>query len=182
MAKLENHPREVDRQTENGQVLIGILSDTHNQLKRTAAAIQLLHDEGAQILFHCGDLTDPGIVGICAALPCYFVFGNNDAYHADEIQTAINQVDGAVCLGWGGEVELAGRRLAMTHGHLIKEYHRLLATNPDYLFLGHSHVTADHRDGVTRFINPGALHRAEEFTVALLNLETDNLKLLQVST
>ena len=182
MATLENHLREGDRQTENRQVLIGILSDTHNQLKRTTAAIQLLHAEGAQILFHCGDLTDPGIVGICAVLPCYFVFGNNDVERTDEILTAINQVDGAVCLGWGGEVELAGRRVAMTHGHLIKEYRRLLATNPDYLFLGHSHVAADHREGVTRFINPGALHRAEEFTVALLNLETDNLKLLQVST
>ena len=149
-------------------------------MKRTADAIQLLHTEGADALFHCGDLTDPDIVGICAVLPCYFVFGNNDVYHVDEILAAINQADGAVCLGWGGEVELAGKRVAATHGHLIKEYRRLLATNPDYLFTGHSHITADHREGVTRFINPGALHRAQEFTVALLNLANDNLKILQV--
>ena len=161
-------------------MLIGILSDTHNQMKRTAAAIQLLHADGAQVLFHCGDLTDPDVVSICAELPCYFVFGNNDVYHVDEILAAINQADGAVCLGWGGEVELAGKRVAATHGHLIKEYRRLLATNPDYLFTGHSHITADHREGVTRFINPGALHRAQEFTVALLNLANDNLKILQV--
>jgi uncharacterized protein len=161
-------------------MLIGILSDTHNQMKRTAAAIQLLHSERAELFFHCGDLTDPDIVGICALLPCYFVFGNNDVYRGDEIQAAINQADGAVSLGWGGEVELAGKRIAVTHGHLIKEYRRLLATNPDYLFTGHSHVAADHREGVTRFINPGALHRAQEFTVALLNLANDNLKFLQV--
>ena len=141
-------------------MLIGILSDTHNQTKRTAAAIQLLHAEGAEVLIHCGDLTDPDIV--------------------DEIQAAIKQADGAVCLGWGNEVELAGKRIAVTHGHLYKEYRRLLATNPDYLFTGHSHIAADHREGVTRFINPGALHRAQEFTVALLDLENDNLKFLPV--
>ena len=161
-------------------MLIGILSDTHNQVKRTAGAIQLLHAEGAEVLFHCGDLTDPDIVGICTKLPCYFVFGNNDVHRVDEIQAAINQADGAVCLGWGGEVELARKRIAATHGHLIKEYRQLLATNPDYLFTGHSHFAADHREGVTRFINPGALHRAQEFTVALLNLENDNLKFLPV--
>jgi putative phosphoesterase len=149
-------------------------------MKRTAAAIQLLQAEGAQVLFHCGDLTDPDIVNICAELPCYFVFGNNDAYRVDEIQAAINQADGAVCLDWGGEVELAGQRIAVTHGHLIKDYRRLLATNPDYLFAGHTHIAADHREGVTRFINPGALHRAQEFTIAILNLENDNLKFLPV--
>ncbi len=161
-------------------MLIGILSDTHNQMKRTAAAIQLLHVEGAEVLFHCGDLTDPDVVGICAVLPCYFVFGNNDAYRVDEIQAAINQADGAVCLGWGGEVELTGKRIAVTHGHVYQEYRRLLATKPDYLFTGHSHIAADHREGVTRFINPGALHRAQEFTVALLNLANDTLKFLPV--
>ncbi|MEI8019045.1 MAG: metallophosphoesterase family protein [Schlesneria sp.] len=162
-------------------MLIGILSDTHNQSRRTAAAIQLLEAEGAQVLFHCGDLTLPDIIGTCAVMPCYFVFGNNDVDRVDEIQAEINQFDGAVCLGWGGDVELAGKRIAMTHGHLSKEYRRLLATNPDYLFLGHSHFAADHREGVTRIINPGALHRAQEFTVALLNLENQNLKFLPVS-
>ncbi len=161
-------------------MLIGILSDTHNQTKRTTAAIQLLHAEGAQALFHCGDLTDPDIVGICAVLPCYFVFGNNDVHGVDEIQGAIKQFEGAVCLGWGGEVELAGKRIAVTHGHIYKEYRRLQATNPDYLFTGHSHIAADQREGVTRFINPGALHRAQEFSVALLNLANDNLKFLPV--
>ena len=72
-------------------MLIGILSDTHNQTKRTAAAIQLLHAEGAEVLIHCGDLTDPDIVGICTKLPCYFVFGNNDVHRVDEIQAAKNQ-------------------------------------------------------------------------------------------
>jgi hypothetical protein len=37
------------------------------------------------------------------------------------------------------------------------------------------------RDGPTRRVYPGALYRAEEFTVAVLDLETDDLRILAVS-
>ena len=36
------------------------------------------------------------------------------------------------------------------------------------------------RENGVRYINPGALHRASEFTVALLDLKTDDLKWLKV--
>ena len=35
-------------------------------------------------------------------------------------------------------------------------------------------------DGAIRRINPGALHRADEFTVAVLDLETGELRFLRV--
>jgi predicted phosphodiesterase len=57
---------------------------------------------------------------------------------------------------------------------------RLLVARPDYLLSGHSHYPADRRDGPTRRINPGALHRADEYTVALLGLESDELRFLTV--
>ena len=43
---------------------------------------------------------------------------------------------------------------------------------------GHSHMAHDRRDGPTRRINPGALHRAAEFTAALLDPGTDELRFL----
>jgi predicted phosphodiesterase len=57
---------------------------------------------------------------------------------------------------------------------------RLLAARPDYLLTGHSHLAGDRRDGPTRRINPGALHEADEFSVALLDLETDIVRFLAV--
>jgi hypothetical protein len=68
----------------------------------------------------------------------------------------------------------------VTHGHLYKEYRQLLDANPDYLLTGHSHVASDMRECATRFINPGALHRASSYTVALLNLADDSLRFLTV--
>jgi len=154
---------------------VGIISDTHNQRTRTVAAVQALKQAGAEVLFHCGDLIDPTMVSVCGVLPSYFVFGNNDADQVVEIRTAIAQVSRGVCLEWGGDVELGGKRIAMTHGHFHKDVRRLLALEPDYLFSGHSHLHADWREGKTRRINPGALHRANPLTYALLNLENGEL-------
>ena len=161
-------------------MLIGILSDTHDQRKRTASAVQILRSEGAEVLIHCGDLIEPDLIDLCVSMPFYLVFGNNDIHHVAEIQSALRNSGTGICLNWGGEVELAGKRIAVTHGHLYKEYRQLLDANPDYLLTGHSHVASDMRECATRFINPGALHRASSYTVALLNLADDSLRFLTV--
>ena len=158
---------------------LGILSDTHDQLARTRRAVELLRAKGADVLVHCGDLTGPELVAACAVLPCYFVYGNNDADNVPALRRAMAEA-GAVCLGWGGEVTLAGKRVAVVHGHLHTDVRRLLAARPDYLLSGHSHIPGDRRDGPTRRINPGALDRADELTVALLDLEMDDVQFLIV--
>lgn len=157
---------------------IGILSDTHDQVARTSRAVRRLADEGAEALIHCGDLTGPDVVYECAGLPAHFVFGNND-YDFPGLRRAMAEI-GAVCLGRGGQVELDGKRIAVTHGDSDQEIARLAAAVPDYLCFGHSHWPADAREGPTRWVNPGALHRAAVWTVALLDLRTDGLQLLTI--
>src|SRR5690349_14369268 len=100
---------------------IGILSDTHDQVARTARA---------DALFHCGDLTGPEVVAVCGRLPGYYVFGNNDS-EEDLLRLAIARA-GGTCLGRGGELVLDGRRVAMTHGDSPRDVRRLLALEPDY--------------------------------------------------
>jgi len=160
-------------------MLLGILSDTHDKLARTRHAVELLREAGAEALIHCGDLSGPDILRACAVLPCWYVFGNND----DDMIPDLRQVSAeteAVCLEWAGEVVLAGKRIAVTHGHVTADVRRLLNASPDYLLTGHSHVAEDFQAGPTRRINPGALHRASRFSVALLDLATDKLMFLDV--
>ena len=133
---------------------IGIVSDTHDQVGRTTRAIELLVAAGIEAVVHCGDLTGPAVVDLFAGIPSYFVFGNND-FDERGLRRAMAAID-ADCLGRGGEIELGGRRLAVTHGDSDREIRRLAARGPDYLFFGHSHVPTDHREGATRWINPGA--------------------------
>ena len=131
------------------------------------------------MLIHCGDLTRGDIVEACSELPLYFVFGNCDSGNTSFLQQ-VGAACGATCLEWGGEVEAAGKRIAVTHGHLPKRIESLLDSQPDLLLTGHTHQRMDCVDGSTRRINPGALHRAQDFTVAILDTETDALTFLSI--
>ena len=104
-------------------MLLGIISDTHDRLARTRVAVKLLQDHGAEALIHCGDFIGPEMLTACSALPLYFVFGNNDADMAPLLENAAAEV-GAVCLGWSGVVELEGKRVAVTHGHMSYDLRR----------------------------------------------------------
>jgi putative phosphoesterase len=159
---------------------LGIISDTHDELARTQMAIELLRGEGAEALIHCGDLASPPIVAACAVLPFWFVFGNHDADSVPALEQAAVE-SGAVCLGWSGLVELDGRLIAVAHGHMSYDIRRALAFRPHYLLSGHSHIASDHRDGLVRRVNPGSLHEAEKFTVALLDLQDDDVRFLTIT-
>jgi putative phosphoesterase len=158
---------------------IGIISDTHDRLVRTQRAVAILREAGAEALIHCGDFTSPAIVTTCAVLPLYYVFGNNDSDMCPHLRLAGDEA-GATCLDWGGVVDLGGKRLGVTHGHMTTDMRRVLGEAPDYLFSGHSHLVDDHMEGTVRRINPGALHRALNFTVAILDLGTGELEFLDV--
>jgi putative phosphoesterase len=158
---------------------LGILADTHDELARAEAAVALLRAEGAEALVHCGDLSSPPLVAVLAALPSWFVLGNHDSDMVPHLERAAAEF-GVVCLGWGGVVELAGKRVGVAHGHLSADVRRVLAARPDYLLSGHSHLASDGVAGAVRRINPGALHRADEFTVALLEVEGGEVRFLRV--
>jgi putative phosphoesterase len=160
-------------------MILGILADTHNELERTKVAVEMLRNEGAELLIHCGDLALPDIVEACAVVPFHFTFGNHDADNVPLLRQAAITT-GSKCLEWGGVLEFGGKRVGVVHGHMRADLRRVLALQPHYLLRGHSHMTADEREGDMRRINPGALFRAEEHTVALLDVERDELRFITV--
>ena len=160
-------------------VRIGIISDTHDQILRTERAIEILRSHDISALLHCGDLIGPEMIYLCSCFPFYFVFGNHDADFVPQLQAAATEV-GAHCLRWSGEIVLAEKKIAIVHGHLSTDTTRLLSGNPDYLFSGHSHVARDVLVSKTRRMIPGALHDAETFSVAVLDLVSDSLQFVNV--
>lgn len=160
-------------------MLLGVLSDTHDELLRTRVAVALLVDAGADALVHCGDLTTPAILEACAVLPLHFVLGNHDADGVPALTAAAARC-GAVSLGWGGVIDLPGVRVGVTHGHLTTDVRRVLAARPAYLFTGHSHEPHDRVEGGVRRVNPGALHRADAYTVAVVDVAGGDVRFLTV--
>ena len=159
---------------------IGILSDTHGKYDITVRAVSRLQSAGAEYLIHCGDVGNTAILDVISALPAAFVFGNND-YEEAEYRSAA-EIVGVKCLGRFGELVLAGKRIAVTHGDDDRLVRRLTgpATQIDYLLTGHSHLRHDQRTAGARWVNPGALFRAPVKTVALLDLATDELTSLVI--
>jgi uncharacterized protein len=162
------------------RVIVGILSDTHDRADATAAAVAALRAAEAEYFIHCGDVGSERILDHLAGLRAAFVFGNNDWDRAGLQRYA--QTLGITCLGGFGELEVGGKHIGVTHGDDTRLIKRLLAEQRhDYLCLGHTHVRADERAGRVRVINPGALHRAREKTVAVLDTETDGLRFIVIN-
>jgi len=157
---------------------LGVLSDTHGRAAIARAAIELLVAEGCEQFVHCGDVGP----GVCALLPTdrtAVVYGNND--DPDELRHDAG-LHGVQYLGGLGELTLAGRVVAVTHGDQHRLWGPIVAdpTRHDYLLTGHTHVPHDLRVGRLRRVNPGALHRATRKTVAVIDLATDELRLIEV--
>ena len=160
-------------------MLIGVVADTHDECLRTEIAVSRLIREGAVAIIHCGDITTRQIIEICSQVPFYFVFGNHDCDNVPELEQAANDFC-ATCLEWGGTVELAGRTIAVTHGHMKSDVQPLLLCKPDFLLTGHFHESADWMDGNVHRVCPGALHRADTFSAATIDLNGDVVSFLSI--
>jgi len=157
----------------------GVISDTHDQAERTAAAVERLRRSGARVLFHCGDFTDAGLMGLFKGIRTYAVRGNNDWDEAGLRGAA--KAAGVVWLGAGGMAEEGGCRVALTHGHLPKMREQLLLTKPDFLFLGHSHRRHETIESGVKVVNPGALYRVVPKTCALVDSRTGVVSFLEIA-
>lgn len=159
---------------------IGILSDTHNDSAALQRALEIFRQRGIDTLLHCGDLTTPAILQNFEGFVVYLVRGNMDQHQQRALRSAAREQHGAHWLGAGDEIELAGRRIALTHGDRYDILQALLETEPDYLFHGHTHRRRDERVGPTRVINPGALGgtQHEPRSIAILDLSNDHLEVI----
>jgi len=167
---------------------LGLLSDSHGRADTTDAAVQTLIDHGADVLIHLGDVGSTGVIDALAvvhaqtgrAIQAHAVFGNTDydaaslGRYAEDLGIRVHDPAGAL--------EVDGRTVVFTHGHLPRVMQRLLAGEPDYLLHGHTHEQADRREGLTRVINPGALFRASRYTAALLEPGRDRLDVIEIAS
>lgn len=152
--------------------VLGILSDSHGQRERVRSAIRLLQARGATTFVHLGDLGD-GVLDDLAGLEVRVVFGNCDdacalRSHAEALEVEV--------LHPAGCFDVDGKRIGITHGHLVDELERLFRGGIHYLLHGHTHERSDTTLKGVRIINPGALDRATPRTVATLVPSTGALE------
>jgi putative phosphoesterase len=160
-------------------MLLGVLSDSHGHADVTGRAVRALLDEGAELLLHLGDIGTEAVLDELAGHPARIVFGNCDwnlrelARYAEGVGIEVDHP--------AGRIELGGRRVVFTHGHLAGVVQEALDEGVEYLLHGHTHEVRDERIGRTRVINPGALHRAARYTSALLDPVEDQLRWIPIA-
>jgi putative phosphoesterase len=162
---------------------IGLLSDTHGNVERTHSACQRLKDAGAAALVHAGDIgPEPVLYTMMevfdfSRVPLYAVWGNMERW-SNEL-TAFPLLDGVTLKEVSLTFDADGYKVAVTHGDVSGELKKLIAAQEfDLVVTGHTHVASDRREGRTRIINPGAVHRSTSPSVALLDSSNERLEML----
>ena len=156
-------------------MLVGILSDTHDNLPMIRRALAYFEGAGADCLIHAGDFVAPfalkEIVGFEG--PVYAVFGNNDGEHAGLKKMLTDLAKGP------RRVELCGKAIVIAHDESKLKPADLAGA--DVLVVGHTHK-AEIRAGKLLVINPGEASGwlTGESTVATLDTESLEARLVNL--
>lgn len=156
--------------------MIGILSDTHDNLDAIRKAVNFFNTHNVSIVLHAGDFVAPFTVKEFKNLNSRFigVFGNNDGdrTHLTEIYKKI----GCEIKDFY-ELEQDGKFIALYHG-TDDEISKALVRYDKYdvIILGHTHKAEIKTEKKKLIINPGEAcgYLTGKKTVALL--DTKNLK------
>lgn len=142
--------------------------------------MRLLRRRGAGLILHLGDVGTLAVLEELLGGPpgeVRVVFGNcDDAWELGRDAERLGLVvDHPV-----GRLEVAGRRVIYSHGHLPLLLDEALRDGVDLIFHGHTHELRNELIGRTRIVNPGALHRAARRTVALVEPQEGRVEVLEV--
>lgn len=158
-------------------MLLGILSDTHNQTKNLQKAITLFKENRVDTLIHCGDMTTVETAQFLCEFRIIYVFGNGD-FVSGEIRSTFKAYNQENYGGISYTGEIHGKKIGVMHGHLYPQLNEMINSGQyDYVFTGHTHRRKNSLVGKTRVINPGALGGTKYQTrsAAILDLAKNDL-------
>jgi uncharacterized protein len=137
-------------------MLVGLISDTHDNVTMIKAAIKRLNDLEVGLVLHAGDYISPFTAKPYADLKAKMigVYGNNCAEH--EKLKEVYATVGKEIIGNFAEVEADGKRIALLHGHDSALLKSLTAHGGyDVVVHGHDHKAKVEKTGKTLVVNPG---------------------------
>ncbi|OTF11560.1 YfcE family phosphodiesterase [Halorubrum sp. SD612] len=143
-------------------MLIGIVSDTHDDSAAVEAAVSLFEREGVDAVVHCGDFVAPfSVTPFDADFAFHAVRGNNDGEWA--VESTVEEFgtyhgEAAALLFGGGDGAGDAVDVAVTHGTSDLVVDALVDCGDyDYVLHGHTHAHGAEAHGGTVRVNPGGL-------------------------
>ena len=120
-----------------GLMLIGLMSDTHNDVEMTRKALDVFRERDVSMVLHAGDLTSPRMLTLFEGLEVRLVLGNGDL-DEDVINSESERLGfgpvGKTCVFTAGE-----RVFQMFHGNNVPAFrHAIASAKYDYIIKGHT--------------------------------------------
>jgi putative phosphoesterase len=154
-------------------MIIGLISDTHDNVPMIKRAVERLKEERVKLVLHAGDYISLFTAKPFAELgvPMIGVFGNNCA-ETEALKRVYADV-GADLRGYFAEVEEGGLKIALTHGHIKSQMDKAMNGEYDVVVRGHSHRSSIGEENGILVINPGEVcgYVSGSNTVAFLDTE-----------
>jgi putative phosphoesterase len=163
------------------RILVGIISDTHDNRTNIARAVEVFNREGVCLVIHGGDMVAPFTALDFKALNCpmEMVFGNNDG----ERVGLVNSFKGIGNIMPGPRTfSFQGKKFLLMHeSECLDEL--INAASADVIVYGHTHH-AEVREGRPLIINPGEAGGwlTGKATAALLDLQTMAVELVSLTS
>jgi len=157
-------------------MLIGLISDTHNDVELIRKAVGIFRERDIKILVHAGDITSFRMLDYLKDFDCYIVLGNGDEIDKEDINAKaaalkIRPVASKI------EFECEGKKFLVFHGHDVPLYRAAVSSGKyDYIIKGHTHYFENYVSNDCRIINPGAVYAHDESSIAILDIEADKVE------
>ena len=170
-------------------MLVGVLSDTHDNVWATRKAARFLVERGVRVVLHLGDVIAPFTLRVLAEEgieKAYVVYGNNCGEKLGLKRIA--EKLGYEITEWPRLLEINNRRILLLHGVGSAEKTRdivdslALSGRYDVVLYGHTHKVDVRRLGSTLVLNPGEACGCltGKRTIAILDLETLSVNIIEL--
>ena len=159
--------------------MLAIISDTHENEPAIKKAVRIIKEKNSELCVHCGDIVSPPMLEHFSGLKMKLVYGNNDGERIG-LNIAAKKL-GFEELEDKKEFVFWGKKFYAYHGTNAAKLNAAIKSNKyDYVLTGHTHIKKDEKVGKTRVINPGALFRVNNYTIALLDIGKDKVEFINI--
>ncbi len=165
-------------------MLIGAISDTHDNLPQVEKAVKYLNDQKVGLVLHAGDYVAGFVIPRFKQLNCKLigVFGNNDGDH-ELLKKRFSETTNCTIHDRFAQVEVEGYRIALLHGTETELLDAIINSGYfDAVIHGHSHNRSVEKRGKTLAINPGEVcgYLTGKCTLALLDTAKHEAKIIEL--
>lgn len=163
---------------------IGVIGDSHDNLKNIEKALSILTSNEVDVILHTGDIISPFSAKLFTKIeiPSYFTFGNNDGEKLF-LKEILSSSKNCKLIWPKASIELMGYKIILLHGEDESIVESLAESNKyDLIAYGHWHKVVNKKVNNTILVNPGELcgYLTGKASLAIIELEKKEAEIIEI--